>query len=68
MLFENDSSSMTPSLFFKIKKMYPDSLGVLQCTNYERSGTADPNSFYYIIMGGGDGCCVRNSRQSQECG
>ena len=46
----------------------PNGRGVLQCTNYERSGTADPNSFYYIIMGGGDGCCVRNSRQSQECG
>ena len=47
----------------------PNGRGVLQCTNYEdASGTSNYNYVYYIHMGGGDGCCVRNSRQSSECG
>ena len=41
----------------------------LQCTNYEDpAGTSNYNYVYYIHMGGGDGYCVRNSRQSSQCG
>ena len=43
----------------------PDGHGVLQCTNYEDSGTS--NYRYHIYMGGGDGCCVRSSFQDRLC-
>ena len=48
----------------------PDGRGVLQCTNYESSADSvfTAHSIYDIRMGGGDGCCVRSSSQSGECG
>ena len=39
----------------------------LECTHYHSaSGTSYPT--FYVTMGGGDGCCVRSSSQSGECG